>query len=90
MALVCVSRWELLSILTVLYAAGAFAFLSVSPLSPFLLEGFALTRLEVGLLLPAVYVGGLLCSLPAGRAADRYGVRVCLAGGLLQIGRAHV
>jgi len=75
-------RWTLLALLTSLYGVGAFGFLGVSPLSPFLLEGFGLTRFQIGLLLPAVYVGGLVFSVPAGRLADRFGARVCLAGGL--------
>ena len=75
-------RWRLLAVLTFLYGVGAFALLGVSPLSPFLLEGFGLTRFQVGLLVPAVYLGGLVFSVPAGRLADRFGLRLCLAGGL--------
>src|SRR5262245_46523486 len=75
-------RWRLLVYLTTSYAAGAFGVLGVSPLSPVLLSAFELTRFEVGLLLPAVYVGGLIVSLPAGQLADRFGARVCLLGGL--------
>jgi len=75
-------RWWLLAVLTAAYGAGAFGVLGVSPLSPFLLGAFRLTRVEVGLLLPAVYVSGLLVSLPAGRLADRLGARACLLGGL--------
>lgn len=78
-----VSRWPLLALLTSLYSVGAFGFLGVSPLSPFLLDGLSLTRFHVGLLLPAVYLGGLVFSIPAGRLADRWGVRVCLTGGLM-------
>ena len=68
--------------LTAAYGAGAFGVLGVSPLSPFFLRAFHLSRVEVGLLLPAVYVSGLLVSLPAGRLADRLGARACLLGGL--------
>lgn len=75
-------RWRLLAFLTAAYAAGAFGVLGVSPLSPLLLEAFNLSRFEVGLFLPAVYVGGLVVSLPAGRLADRFGARLCLLGGL--------
>jgi hypothetical protein len=60
-------RWPLLALLTVLYGVGSFGFLAVSPLSPFLLDGFSLTRFQVGLLVPAIYVGGLVFSIPAGR-----------------------
>lgn len=60
--------------------------LGVSPLSPALLAGLGLTRLEIGLLLPAVYVGGLFFALPGGRLADRTGVRTSFLGGLALAG----
>jgi ACS family hexuronate transporter-like MFS transporter len=75
-------RWTMLALLTALYAVGSFGFLAVSPLSPFLRDGFGLTRFQVGLLVPAVYVGGLVFSIPAGRLADRLGPRACLTSGL--------
>lgn len=61
---------------------GAFGMLGVSPLTPSLVEGFRLTRLQVAFIVPSVYVGGLLFSLPAGRLADRWGVRPTFLGGL--------
>jgi MFS family permease len=79
---VAASRWRLLGYLTAAYAAGAFGVLGVSPLSPALHEAFGLSRFQVGLLLPAVYVGGLIVSVPAGQLADRIGARTCLLGGL--------
>jgi MFS family permease len=57
--------------------------LGISPLSPSLVAGFGLTRLEVALIVPAIYLGGLLFSLPAARLADRVGVRPSLLGGLI-------
>jgi predicted MFS family arabinose efflux permease len=57
--------------------------LGISPLSPSLVEGFGLTRLQVALMVPSIYLGGLLFSLPGGRLADRVGVRPSLLGGLL-------
>ena len=77
------SRWFLLAILTGSYGAGAFGVLGISPLSPSLVAGFGLTRLQVALLVPAIYLGGLLFSLPGGRLADRVGARPSLLGGLL-------
>jgi ACS family hexuronate transporter-like MFS transporter len=56
--------------------------LGVSPLSPSLVHGFALSRLDVAFIVPSIYVGGLLFSVPAGRLADRIGVRPTLLGGL--------
>ena len=76
------SRWLLLTILTTAYGAGAFGMLGLSPLSPSLLDGFGLTRLELAFIVPSIYVGGLFFSLPGGRLADRIGVRPSLFGGL--------
>ena len=75
-------RWTLLAVLTASYAAGAFGMLGISPLTPSLVEGFGLTRLEVAFIVPSIYVGGLFFSLPGGRLADRLGARKSLMGGL--------
>ena len=77
------SRWFLLAILTGSYGAGAFGVLGISPLSPSLVAGFDLTRLQVALIVPSIYLGGLLFSLPGGRLADRLGARPSLLGRLL-------
>ena len=77
------TRWFLLAILTGSYGAGAFGVLGISPLSPSLVAGFGLSRLQVALIVPSIYLGGLLFSLPGGRLADRLGARPSLLGGLL-------
>jgi MFS family permease len=80
------SRWPVLTLVTLAHGLGALSVLSVAPLSVFLLEALQLGRAQVGLLLPAVYLGGVLMSLPAGWLTDRLGVRLTLSGGLLVIG----
>jgi MFS family permease len=75
-------RWVVLAILTTSYGAGALGMLGISPLSPSLVTGFGLSRLHVALIVPAVYLGGLLFSLPGGYLADRIGVRRSFLGGL--------
>lgn len=75
-------RWFLLTVLTCSYGLGAFGMLGVSPLSPALMQGFALSRLQVAFIVPSVYVGGLLFSLPGGHLADQWGVRPTLLGAL--------
>jgi len=60
---------------TVAHALGALTALAVAPLAPFLLESLELTRVQAGLFLPAVYLGGVLMALPAGWFTDRLGVR---------------
>jgi len=76
------ARWRLLTLLTASYGAGAFGMLGISPLSPSLVEGLGLTRLQVAFLVPSIYLAGLLFSLPGGRLADRLGVRPTFLGGL--------
>jgi MFS family permease len=73
-------RWRLLAVLTASYGAGAFGMLGISPLTPSLVEGFGLTRLQVALIVPSIYLGGLFFSLPGGRLADRLGVRRACSG----------
>lgn len=76
------ARWPLLAVLTASYGAGAFGMLGLSPLSPSLVDGFHLTRLQVAFIVPSIYLGGLVFSLPGGRLADRVGVRPSFLGGL--------
>src|SRR5438270_10859709 len=80
------SRWAVLVLITLAHALGALSVLSVAPLSPFLLDALHLSRAQVGLLLPAVYLGGVLMSLPAGWLTDRLGVRLTLGAGQAVIG----
>ena len=68
--------------LTSAYGLGAFGMLGASPLTPSLVDGFALSRLDVAFIVPSVYIGGLLFSLPGGHLADRWGVRPTLLGAL--------
>lgn len=80
------ARWAILALVTLAYAAAALAALAVAPLAPFLREDLGLTRVQVGLLLPAVYLGGVLMALPAGWLTDRLGVRPALALGVALTG----
>ena len=68
--------------MTAAHALGSLSALAVAPLAPFLLDGLGLSRVQVGLFLPAVYLGGVLMSLPAGWLTERFGVRWLLAVGL--------
>lgn len=74
-------RWAILALVTLAYAGTALSALAVAPLAPFLVASLGLSRGQVGLLLPAVYLGGVVMSLPAGWLTDRLGVRVTLALG---------
>ena len=78
--------WVALALATLAHALGSFSALAVAPLSPFLVDALHLTRAQVGLLLPAAYLGGVAMSLPAGWMTGRAGVRATLAAGLALIG----
>lgn len=68
-------RWKMLGVVTVAFALEALTALGVAPLAPFLLESLQLSRAQVGLFLPAIYLGGVVMALPAGWLVDRLGVR---------------
>jgi sugar phosphate permease len=74
-------RWAVLALVTLAYAGTALSALAVAPLAPLLVTSLGLTRGQLGLLLPAVYLGGVVMSLPAGWLTDRLGVRATLALG---------
>jgi MFS family permease len=80
------SRWLVLALVTLAHALGALSVLAVAPLAPFLLDAMQLSRVQVGLFLPAVYLGGVLMALPAGWLTDRVGVRATLGVGQVIIG----
>jgi ACS family hexuronate transporter-like MFS transporter len=71
---------------TAAFALSALSALAVAPLAPFLLESLRLSRGQVGLFLPAVYLGGVLMALPAGWLTDLLGVRRTLGLGQALIG----
>ena len=74
--------------MTAAHALGSMSALAVAPLAPFLLDALGLSRVQAGLFLPAVYLGGVLMSLPAGWLTERFGVRWPLAIGLAVSGSA--
>lgn len=80
------TRWVVLAVVTLAHTLGAVTVLAVAPLSPLLLEDLRLTRAQAGLFLPAIYLGGVLMSLPAGWLTDRIGARLTLAAGQVLTG----
>jgi MFS family permease len=69
-----------------MFALNAVAVLSVAPLAPLFRDDLGLSRAQVGLFLSAVYLGGVLMSLPAGWITERLGVRATLTSGLALTG----
>ncbi len=79
-------RWSALALVTVVHALGSASVLAVAPLAPFILDALGLSRVQVGFLLPAVYLGGVLMSVPAGWLTERLGVRAPLVLGQVVAG----
>ena len=75
------ARWAVLALVTGAHTLGAVSVLAIAPLSPLLLDDLGLTRAQVGYFLPAIYLGGVLMSLPAGWITDRLGARLTLCLG---------
>lgn len=75
------TRGRALGLVTLAHGLFSLSILATAPLSPFLLEGLGLSRVQVGLFLPAAYLGGMLFALPAGWLTERHGVRWPLALG---------
>jgi MFS transporter, ACS family, hexuronate transporter len=81
-------RWRVLALVTAAFALSSMSALAVAPLAPLMRDTLGLTRGEVGLFIPAVYLGGVLMALPAGWLVDRLGVRATLALGQFLTGAA--
>jgi ACS family hexuronate transporter-like MFS transporter len=81
-----VTKRGALVLVTLAHGLGSLSILAIAPLSPFLLDGLALSRVQVGLFLPAAYLGGMLFALPAGWLTERRGVRWPLVAGQMLTG----
>lgn len=81
-------RWAVLALMSSAHGLGSLAALAVAPLTPFLLDGLELSRMQIGLCVPAVYLGGVAMSLPAGWLTERFGVAPLLVAGLTLTGAA--
>src|SRR5262245_28786919 len=81
-------RWNVLALVTAAFAFSAMSALAVAPLAPLMRDALGLSRAQVGVFIPAVYLGGVLMALPSGWLVDRVGVRPALALGQFLTGTA--
>ncbi len=61
-------------------ASGTFLTVALGLLATFLLDEFAITRAELGVVIAVTAVGGALLSPPAGRVTDQVGGKAAFAG----------
>lgn len=79
-------QWVILACGLCVQSSASFSNQAIAPLAPFLIADLGITRAQVGVLVTAVYCGGALVLIPAGRAGDRFGIRWLFLMGLLGVG----
>src|SRR5438067_501847 len=67
--------WVVLVAAVLVQTSASFGNQTISPLAPFLLRDLGITRLDIGLLVTATYIGASFVLIPAGGLSDRVGVR---------------
>ena len=69
------NRWIILAVLFLARTTMAFQYQSVAALSPFMVESYAMTLADIGILI-GLYLGpGVLVAIPGGAIAARFGDR---------------
>lgn len=78
--------WIVLFASSLVQTVASFGNQMISPLAPFLVEDLKLARADVGLLVTAAYLGGVLVLVVAGSLSDRFGVRALFLLGMTLAG----
>ena len=78
--------WIVLLASSLVQTVASFGNQMISPLAPFLVDDLGLARADVGLLVTAAYLGGVLVLVVAGRLSDRFGVRTLFLVGMTLAG----
>jgi sugar phosphate permease len=78
--------WIVLLASTLVQTVASFGNQMISPLAPFLVDDLKLARADIGLLVTAAYLGGVLVLVVAGRLSDRFGVRTLFLVGMTLAG----
>jgi sugar phosphate permease len=78
--------WIVLFASSLVQTVASFGNQMISPLAPFLVQDLHIARTDVGLLLTAAYLGGVLVLVVAGSLSDRFGVRALFLIGMVLAG----
>jgi MFS transporter, ACS family, hexuronate transporter len=78
--------WIVLVASSLVQTVASFGNQMISPLAPFLVQDLGLARKDVGLLVTAAYLGGVLVLVVAGSLSDRFGVRALFLIGMTLAG----
>jgi MFS family permease len=85
-----INRWTILAVLFLARTTMAFQFQGAASLSPFLIERYGISLVEIGVLIGLYLAPGVVVALPGGAIAARFGEKrvVALSMGLMLIGAA--
>lgn len=85
-----INRWTILAVLFLARMTMAFQFQGAASLSPFLVEHYGVTLIEIGVLIGLYLAPGVIVALPGGAIASRFGEKrvVALSMCLMLIGAA--
>jgi MFS transporter, ACS family, hexuronate transporter len=78
--------WIVLLASSLVQTVASFGNQMISPLAPFLVDDLKLARADIGLLVTAAYLGGVLVLVIAGSLSDRFGVRTLFLVGMTLAG----
>ncbi|MBE7147602.1 MFS transporter [Bacillus mycoides] len=82
------NKWIMLALATVAQASATLITYGVGVLALFWKQKYALSNMQVGLLISAVNIGPLFCMLFAGRLLDRYNERILIGASSVLLGGA--
>ncbi|MGE6596720.1 MFS transporter [Bacillus proteolyticus] len=82
------NKWIMLTLATVAQASATLITYGVGVLALFWKQKYALSNMQVGLLISAVNIGPLFCMLFVGRLLDRYSERILIGASTVLLGGA--
>lgn len=82
------NKWIMLTLTTVAQASATLITYGVGVLALFWKQKYALSNMQVGLLISAVNIGPLFCMLFVGRLLDRYSERILIGASTVLLGGA--
>ncbi|GLV61529.1 permease [Bacillus mycoides] len=82
------NKWIMLTLATVAQASATLITYGVGVLALFWKQKYALSNMQVGLLISAVNIGPLFCMLFVGRILDRYSERILIGASTVLLGGA--
>jgi len=78
-----INRWTILAVLFLARTSMAFQFQGAAALSPFLIEAYGVSLVEIGVLIGLYLAPGVVVALPGGAIAARFGEKRIVGGSMV-------